>query len=370
MEQSLPPTKPANRTRQLIAGALVGILMAGAGAGVGYMIGSLAADDAQFSSAEALGLIASLPVMAFFVILLHELGHLLGGRIVGFRFMLLIVGPLRVERLGERIVWRLNRNLGLAGGLAGSVPTDQHDLRRRMAVFTAGGPLASLLSGVLALAISLQSGTWVSALIGIGAAMSLVIAVVTMVPLVNGGFNTDGARLLMLWRDPARAERWIAIGSLSHMRMQQRPRDLPPHLIETATALRDGKLDDIAAHLIAYEVALDRGDFTAAQSLLDHAAISIEALPAALRPSVRLEQAYMAARNGDVMAARTYEAAGKGGMVEPFARLRVEAAILRAEGRAAEAAEVAQRGLALLNKRNGGIGDVVERDLLTEMISD
>ncbi|MGK7312515.1 MAG: hypothetical protein ACN0LA_09770 [Candidatus Longimicrobiales bacterium M2_2A_002] len=83
------------------------------------------------------------------VLAVHEAGHLLAGRLVGFRFLLFIVGPLRVAREGDRVQVGWNRSLSLAGWLAATGPTPDRleRLRRRTAIMVAGGPLTSLAAG-------------------------------------------------------------------------------------------------------------------------------------------------------------------------------------------------------------------------------
>lgn len=121
--------------------------------------GLLPATSAALSSPGValafVGLMLLIPV----VLVVHEGGHLLGGRFVRFRFHLFVVGPLMVVRTAEGIRARLNTNLSLYGGLAASVPTAFHDLNRRMAVMVAGGPAASLMSGAVAIATYLAAST-------------------------------------------------------------------------------------------------------------------------------------------------------------------------------------------------------------------
>src|SRR5437868_5918014 len=88
-------------------------------------------------------------LMAFLILAGHELGHVLAGQMVGFRFLLFVVGPLKFERKEGRIRAGLNKTLALAGGVAASAPTDERNVCKRMAVIMLGGPLASLLLTVM-----------------------------------------------------------------------------------------------------------------------------------------------------------------------------------------------------------------------------
>src|SRR3712207_6939264 len=57
--------------------------------------------DLGFSPGEKVVTIATILVLLPLVIAVHEAGHLLGGRLAGFRALLFVVGPFRIERSGE-----------------------------------------------------------------------------------------------------------------------------------------------------------------------------------------------------------------------------------------------------------------------------
>ena len=84
------------------------------------------------------------------VLLAHECGHLLAGRLVGFRFQFLALGPLLVSRSeAGRVRVGLNREPALFGGAALALPTDDRDLVRRYTWFVAGGPILSVILAVV-----------------------------------------------------------------------------------------------------------------------------------------------------------------------------------------------------------------------------
>ncbi len=90
-----------------------------------------------------------LPALMFMVLLVLESGHLLGGFTQGMRFLLLIVGPLKLARTadGLRLDWCFN--LGTLGGLAAALPDPARPMTAQLRPMVAGGPLASLLLGRL-----------------------------------------------------------------------------------------------------------------------------------------------------------------------------------------------------------------------------
>lgn len=375
MDISQPQPIPRKGWRQRLLGLLMLGLFALGGMLVGWISG-LVTDrlgwslDLQLSGADwAIVALLFLPIL-FLVILAHELGHLLGGRLVGFRFLLLIVGPLLIQRMGSPLRVRLNRNLGLAGGLAASAPDDDHDLPRRMLVMVAGGPLTSLILGALALlSLPLLSGLAVMLLL-LGGAISVAVGVATLIPLQSGGFFSDGARILMLLRGGPQVERWCARALLAAMALTARPRDLRQDLLAHATVYSGGGADDVSAALLGYSWAIDSGRTAEAAAHLDHAVRHLASFPPALQPTIRLEAAYFNAwHRGDAAAARMWLDQSAGGMfIEPYTRSRVRAAVLLAEGQTAEARAEAQKGEVSLRRLNPGPIGLFEADLLEAIL--
>lgn len=102
-------------------------------------------------SSPTYGLGAALALIGLFVggflsIVLHELGHALGAWLVGWRVWIISAAPI-CWRLGHgpRFTTQLSGDVG--GFVLGSPPTEAHDSRWRSIVFSAGGPLASLIAG-------------------------------------------------------------------------------------------------------------------------------------------------------------------------------------------------------------------------------
>lgn len=204
-------TAPKKKIWSGVAAALVGGVI---GAGVGFALakglpGLMAVGN--FSKLEKFGVLALGAPATVLGILVHELGHVAGGKLAGFRFLLLLVGPFKLQRTPEGLRLGLNFSASLAGGLACLLPEDDRNLTRRMAVFIAGGPVASLLLGLVA---GLGGWAWYGtftplappsygALLGslglvITGAISLALFAVSALPATASGFATDGRRLVML----------------------------------------------------------------------------------------------------------------------------------------------------------------------------
>jgi len=311
----------------------------------GYGIGSLAKGDSsgtEPSINEFFIIVISVLFLGWLVLLIHEVGHLIGGRIAGFRFMLLVVGPLKVLREGNDIRLRLNTSLALAGGIAASAPMDAYNLRRRMITMVAGGPAASLLLAIMCsgsflvlLAVTpTPINERVALLLPMAGLMSFAVFLITIIPARTSGFFTDGARLRMLLRAGSQAERWSALVAIYAASLGgQRPRDWSVELIQQATDLPDGTLDDASGYLLAYYWALDQQEYEKAERYLAYALGFRATLPALIRASLALEAAYLAAHyHRNPQAARAWLQQAKGGINDRHTRLRAQAAIAWAAG--------------------------------------
>jgi hypothetical protein len=339
------PTR-AGKLRGIVLAMLAGAVFGAAGVMVGRAAGGSDWVNLRFDALGPYDLLL-LPLTFFMVVLLHELGHLSGGLLRGMRFLLLIVGPLRLRRTisGLRLDWFWNS--GTFGGLAAAMPDPRRPIRGQLLSLVIGGPLASLLLTVLALWLSTAvDGRWSAHLLILGG-LSALIFVVTAIPTRAGGFHSDGRQCIELLRGgPAVEQRAMLTAVYAQSLSGVRPRDRDPAPLERALALcGDEPLRDIGAALMAYQVALDRRDLIAAGDWIDRVAAGYDAYPAGFRQALASEIAYFSARYRNLpAAAAVWYALAKGGMVEPPQRALTEAAIALARGDAVLALQAIQRG--------------------------
>lgn len=334
------------------------------GALVGVALVRLSGGEVQGQIPGPLGLLLAL-FLYLACIMAHEAGHLAAGALAGFRPLLLIAGPLRLEWTNGRTNVSFNRSLPLAGGLAICTPVGTRDLRRRTMVMAAGGPLASLLLGVqflafwTALAPLLRSGgiaaDLANFLLLFGGIVSLAIGLVTLLPMRAGGFYSDGARIIRLMRNSEETEREVALMSLTGVALGgARPRDWDSELVRRAAGIRDGGAFEVSALQFAHLHALDSGDIDRARSYLEETLARVHQLPAASRGPLQLGAAvFFALYDEDAVRARSlYEAAGSGeGLLRtPHQRLLADAAIRLAEGDVHGAAGAATAAQAMIER--------------------
>ena len=196
------------------------------------------------------GLLLGTAIGVWTRIAVHELGHLVLGKLVDFRFVLYVAGPLAVLRTVKGV--RISGNESwLLPGLTAMMPEHVHSLRRRFLWMMAGGPLANLLvftligslfativsvvdKRTLLDAVFAQPPFWKwAAIVCIMslfqmAGLSVLMTITSLWPhrAKKTGMMSDGGRIRMLLRGGVEADRWIALMMLVNTSMSgRRPRE-------------------------------------------------------------------------------------------------------------------------------------------------
>jgi hypothetical protein len=206
-------------------------------------------------------------------VVVHELGHFVVGRLVGFRLHILQLGPVSIGFDHGNLRVRRQTGTGLLGFAAMHVPGFSR-AHRKVAKFIAGGPATSLLSALVA-AMVLQlfsSGInpYLSSSMQLFAIASLFAFLISILPYRGAsGYFTDGARLKMLLFPNAATKRWYALLGLGiQQRAGRRARDWNRRWLEVASANWDGSRDALMGTWLAYAAANDgRGEPVAAAYL-------------------------------------------------------------------------------------------------------
>jgi Zn-dependent protease len=232
------------------------------------------------------------------IVVVHELGHLLAGWMVGFHFSSITIGPLSLFMEYGRLRLRLRRTMP-AGGYAGMQINSVRRLRRRLLVFTVAGPAANLLSAAAVasfLASVPQPGFWLSTLGDLFWMMSVIIGVVNLLPFRFGTLYLDGARIWMLLSSRAKSRRWFCLSAIGRQsRTGVPPREFRRTWLRAAEAVEDGSVDEFAGNWVAYLAANDRKDKELAASHLERCLRLVSSLGPSLRDVVALEAAVFTA---------------------------------------------------------------------------
>ncbi len=272
----------------------------------GYFAGKLGLKASQgLDKPVVIGLLLLLIPLFLLVIGVHEAGHVLAGKWVKFAFRMYVVGPFMWNKEADGWHFEWNKHLNLAGGMVICLPADNKALSKRFSIYAAGGPLASFALATLSFLLyrwlyppGVNAGTVVTVITYsslITAFLSLLIGIVTSIPMHTGGFSTDGARILRLLRggDMARFET-LVIQIYTSSTSGVRPALLNTDDLQEAQILANRLQAPLGVYLHSFfhQVAFDRGDIDQAEKhLLDYIQAT-EEIPAAIRNMVWLDAAF------------------------------------------------------------------------------
>jgi hypothetical protein len=241
----------------------------------------------------------------FLVVAIHEAGHAIAGSWVKFDFRMYVVGPFMWDKEESGWTFKWNRNLNLSGGLVICLPTSSENLAKRFSIYALGGPVASFIFTAFAygakqvisiinphdnLALNLAGS-----LFALMSFISLLVFIMTLIPLHTGGFYTDGARALRFLRggDTSRFE-ILLMKIITSSSGGIRPRLLNMEEINEALALAIKLKAPMKVYLsyYFYQFAFDDGNFDEAERHLKEYLAEIENIPKGIRGSLYLDAAF------------------------------------------------------------------------------
>jgi hypothetical protein len=209
------------------------------------------------------------------------------------------------------------------------------DLRRQLLVLVAGGPSASFLLAVLAVAVASVSDPRFAAYCIFAASISLGVFLVTLIPVRSGGFMSDGMQIIDVLRGgSAVAERSALLRIFAQSLDGVRPRDWDKSALDELSRMNsDDPLRGTGGLLYLLYHAMDcQNDLDIARyrKLLED---GVDGYPAGFKQAIYIELAICAWLAGDIEDAGQYLKASKGGVVDKSRRLLAHAALAHLEGR-------------------------------------
>lgn len=255
-EQNKDMPKEKNTIQKLIPVVIGGVV----GVVIGYFGAEYFMTDLKEFIASAPNLLVAilLGVLAFFlVILIHELGHLAGGLLMGNEFSFLSVGPFKIQKEDGQYNFQFLKDIP-ALGLALSLPTKVEGFKMRRLVTISGGPLASLLLAIGSILLASIAAPFFLKLLG---GMSAFIFLMTAIPAKAGGMLTDGMQIVMTLRNDEKGKQY---GDFMHLfALDQKgtlPKDYPMAFMTPYEKEELEDIYDIGFSQRFYHKALDEGN--------------------------------------------------------------------------------------------------------------
>jgi hypothetical protein len=268
-------------------------------------------------------------LISFSVTAIHELGHLIVGVQVGFRYSSMFLGPIQFHS-----PFRLSVNPDPRSWWHGGVtlvPDKPEKLRAGAIAMVFAGPGANLLTGCAVLLLPYPKGffSWLFIV------ASLLAGIMELfLPVRGSTFVFDGWRIWMLLWDRGRGERWLALMKLSaDTRDGVSPELMSPEVLATATAVCDDSADTVTAHAMAFSAAFHQHRDGEAANRLETCLAHCEHVAPVVRDALMSEAAvFQARRRKRADLAEQWLAVIPANTRHRWFRSRAEAAILEVKG--------------------------------------
>lgn len=293
-------------------------------------------------------------------ITVHEVGHLVAGWMVGFRFAHIGIWPFSLNLEQGEFKPRVRREM-LALGSTGMSTKSMRRLHRRLLIFIVGGPAANLLFVLVAVLLVKHvftglGETELETLVAQLTFFSLLVAITSLIP-TGSLIPSDGTRIVMLLRSPDRSRRWISIYALGNLYCSGvRPRDWKRTWLRSASSVHDNSVDTLTGEWLAYAAANDRMDVMTAAAHLEKCLELAGVLPQSARDALAMEAAFFTAwfRDDTALASLWLTQLKKPRRSQRVVRLRLDVA-LHCVRRDYDAAECSWReGFELLESATSG----------------
>jgi len=263
----------------------------------------------------------------------HEIGHLLGARLAGFR----------LARRSGSSTFQLYSCSALRIGPVALEPGKMKRLPRRLMLLFLAGPVTSLLVP-LVVEISVRTagmGVLTAFSIHVFSACSILLCLAELIPDSGRTSFSDGARILMLLKNDRAGQRWMYILERQcALAAGESPRNWDETALAHAVAFQDDTRDAVLARWLGYLCATERQDITAATKYLEEALAAPASASAPLRDRLFLEAAmFQAWFRGDSHRARLWTARIRPRKLSPLMQLRLNVALVWSDGKLFDAWE-------------------------------
>lgn len=268
----LPPFIPSIPVSSRPSGVSWNLLALGLGIGFGLkLLGpawvQILLRSTAMGGVDAVGALFAALLAAIF---LHEIGHLATAVFLDFDILGGSLGPVRAIRLHGR--WSLQFSGALLSGSVIAIPRHNDSTwRPRMLAVVAGGPLMTLLTGILAALILVQlesQGAWMAHFLSALVELNFFLFVLGLIPNAASSRARNDARLFYsLLQNTPEARQILVYHLLTQLQIAGvRPHDYPEPIIRRLAEAR-GKPEMclVSANAIALW-ALDRGDLATADA--------------------------------------------------------------------------------------------------------
>ena len=257
--------------------------------GIGFVGGYFLANTGIASDLLISDLIISFLIfilIQFIAVNIHEFGHFLVGKILGYELVMYQIGLLSFTYENGKMKFQLKRAKGFAGLCAMIPPEGTNMLDKKHVFYYAGGIIINVLTGLLALiALPFVSNIYGQIFISVFSFASIVLGLANLVPYkTSGNHFSDGKYIIGILKQTPNVRSMLTIqNAFTQLAGGIRPKDL---LIDTDQLLDH---DDPSLLLLQYYQALDQNQQEQSIQLIEKIIDQIDAVPSVALPGFYYE---------------------------------------------------------------------------------
>jgi hypothetical protein len=224
------------------------------------------------------------------LVLIHEVGHVVGGLLVGFRFNYIRVGPFTIDRSGkitQHWTW-----YDLASGQTRATPVSGKALRWSYCLHIAAGPAANLITAFCAFKMMPRNNSLPAAVVLAVFLGSTFMGLVNLFPARANGRMLDGLRIWILLFTRKRRDRMLLLLTFSADIRRGDPKAfMADSNLEPSSRIIDGSGEQVAANWLAFYKATAAKDHKLAGRCLEKCLVAASSVAADPREELTIEAA-------------------------------------------------------------------------------
>lgn len=245
------------------------IIMTGFGAIAGFAAASVFINtvDGEMSFFSLAAVLLTFLLSILLGLIIHEAGHLVCGLMTGYEFVSFRVGSLTIVKENGRLVRRKFTVAGTGGQCVMSHEPVENPEGMPYFWYHFGGGFFNILCAVIGLVMFLiVSNSTLRTCFAVFASVSVILAVMNLIPIKSMGIPNDGYNIYLLHRSPK--NRKMIFNNMVVNGLQYkgaRLRDISEELFYGADP--EGGIYETAQAIISANRELDRHDFESAKNM-------------------------------------------------------------------------------------------------------
>jgi len=188
-------------------------------------------------------------------LLIHELGHVIGGLLMGDQFNRIRVGPIEIDS-SWKVSWHWGWGIIFSGGVT-TLPRARIGIRWKVFFSTLAGPFANFAAVFLMILLMVHRQSLMGGVGQFFVVVGAIMGIVNLAPQQHNGQMTDGMTLWVLLFDKAKRERLTSVLIWLADVKQGKKVSLKEYSIEKWSSINDGNALQVFTNWAAYAQAQD-----------------------------------------------------------------------------------------------------------------